>query len=331
MTNWYVQRAMQMALTVFVVITLTFVLIRMLPGSAAGVLRARLEEETDMSTAEISATIERFINVNPEDPIHVAYVDFVGSTLRGDLGESVWYNDSVNAILAEAIPWTLFIVSWSLFIGFFLGIALGSAMAYYEGEKIDVGLTTYGMIAGSVPYYVFAVVLLLVFSYRTGVFPSSGRVGSVEHGFNPEFVASVIHHAALPTISMVLSGSIASLSMRANSISVLGEDYLRVARLRGLPNNTIIGQYVLRNAVLPMYTSFMVSVGQVFGGVVILESIFGYRGMGWYMVESVSTRDYPLMMGCFMVITIAVVCALFVADITYPRIDPRVTVENKEL
>ena len=331
MTNWYLQRAFQMALTVYVVITLTFVLTRMLPGSAVGVLIARLEDETDMSAAEINAAVERFINVNPEDPIHVAYVDFVGSTPRGDPGESIWYGDSVNAIMAEAIPWTLFIVSWSLFIGFFLGIGLGSVMAYYEGGKIDVGLTTYGMIAGSIPYYVFAIFLLLALSYRTGVFPTSGRVGSVDHGFTLEFVASVVHHAALPTISMVLSGSIASLSMRANSISVLGADYLRVARLRGLSNYTIIGQYVLRNAVLPMYTSFMISIGQMFGGVIILESIFGYRGMGWYMVESVSTRDYPLMMGCFMVITIAVVIALFIADLTYPRIDPRITVENEEL
>ncbi|RQG87794.1 ABC transporter permease [Natrarchaeobius halalkaliphilus] len=329
--NWYLQRTIQMLLTVYVVITLTFVLTRMLPGSAIGVLRARLEDETDMSSAEVEAAIQQFINIHPDDPIHIAYRDYMLATLQGDLGQSIWYGRSVNEIVAEAIPWTLFIVSWSLFIGFFVGIILGSLMAYYEGGKIDVGLTTYGMVAGSIPYYIFAVFLLIFLSYRTGIFPTSGRVGNVEHGFNLAFMGSVIHHAALPTISMILAGSIASLSMRGNSIRVLGSDYLRVARLRGLSNNTIISQYVLRNAVLPMYTSFMIKIGQMFGGVIILEMIFGYHGMGWFMVESVDTRDYPLMMGCFMVITIAVVIALFLADLTYPKIDPRVTTENEEL
>jgi peptide/nickel transport system permease protein len=323
--RWYLRRIAQAVFTIYVVMVLSFVFIRVLPGNAGDILRARLEDESDLSSAEIDAQVERFMNMNPQDPIHVAFVDYIVSIHQLDLGESIWYGQSVNELIATAMPWTLFIVSWGMFFSFFIGILLGSLMAYYEGSKIDIGLTSYGIIAGSIPYYVFAIFLLLTLSYRTGYFPTSGRVASgVDPGFNWPFIRSVIHHAALPSLSIILSGSIASLSMRGNSIRVLGSDYIRVAKLRGLSDGTIISQYVLRNAILPMYTGFMISIGNMFGGVIILELVFGYQGMGYFMAESVSTRDYPLMMGVFMVITIAVVIALLIADLTYPKLDPRI-------
>ncbi|ELY41796.1 ABC transporter permease [Natronorubrum tibetense] len=330
--NWYSRRVLQAILTVYAVLVLSFVFTRVLPGNAGDILRARLEDEGGMSSAEIDRQVERFMNMHPDDPIHVAFVDYMINVHQLDLGQSIWYGQSVNELIAVSLPWTLFIVSWGLFFSFFVGIVLGSVMAYYEGSKIDVGLTSYGMLAGSIPYYVFAIFLLIALSYRTGYFPTSGRVGSgLTPGFNWPFIRSVIHHATLPTLSIVLSGSIASFSMRGNSIRVLGADYIRVARLRGLPDRTIITQYVVRNAVLPMYTGFMISIGNIFGGVIILEMVFGYQGMGYYMAESVNTRDYPLMMGVFMVITVAVVVALLIADLTYPKLDPRIDASGEEL
>ncbi len=330
--NWYLRRIGQAVITVYVVLILSFVFTRVLPGNAGDILRARLEDQGGMSSSEIDRQVERFMNMNPQDPIHIAFVDYIGSIHRLDLGQSIWYSQSVNELIAVSLPWTLFIVSWGMFLSFFIGILLGSMMAYYEGTRIDVGLTAYGMFAGSVPYYVFAIFLLIALSYRTGYFPTSGRVASgLTPGFNWPFITSVIHHATLPTLSIVLSGSIASLSMRGNSIRVMGADYIRVARLRGIPDRTIISQYVMRNALLPMYTGFMISVGNMFGGVIILEMVFGYQGIGYYMAESVNTRDYPLMMGVFMIITIAVVIALLIADLTYPKIDPRIDAKGEEL
>jgi peptide/nickel transport system permease protein len=330
--NWYLRRTAQAVFTIYVVMILSFVFTRVLPGNAGDILRARLEDEGGMSGSEIERQVERFMNMNPQDPIHVAFVDYLVSIHRLDLGESIWYSQSVAELIAVSLPWTLFIVSWGMFFSFIIGILLGSLMAYYEGSKIDVGLTSYGMLAGSIPYYVFAIFLLLAFSYRGGYFPTAGRVSAgLTPGFNWPFIASVLHHAALPTLSVVLSGSIASLTMRGNSIRVLGSDYIRVARLRGLRDRTIITQYVLRNAVLPMYTGLMISLGNMFGGVIILEMVFGYQGVGYYMAESVVTRDYPLMMGVFMVITIAVVIALLIADLTYPKIDPRIDAKGRKL
>jgi peptide/nickel transport system permease protein len=155
--------------------------------------------------------------------------------------------------------------------------------------------------------------------------PTGGKYNpDVAVGPTPEFLASAPYYATLPILSFVVSavGGIA-LAMRGNAISVLGEDYLRVADLRGLPERRIALRYVARNAVLPLYTQLMISMGYIFGGSVVLETIFRYPAAGYYMLQAIEARDSPLMMGVFIAITIAVVIGVFVADLTYGFLDPR--------
>lgn len=328
--NWLLKRLGQVVITILAVITLSFVLTRLMPGNVVDAMIAQMEED-QVDPVQIQQRVEFLTGVDPDKPIHIAYVDYVGEILRGDLGNSLWHGMPVTELLADAIPWTIFLMSWATFLSFFVGIILGALMAYYEGGKLDLGLTSYAMVIGSVPYYVFAILLLLFFAYKMQVFPVNGRAPpEIRAGFNWPYISGVITHAILPVLSLVLSGGIASLSMRGNSIRVLGEDYLRVARLRGLSDSTIAIQYVARNAILPMYTGFMISLGSMFGGAVILETVFNYYGMGYVLVASVNHRDFPVMMGAFMVITIAVVVALLVADLTYTKIDPRAGGANNE-
>lgn len=328
--RWLLKRIGQVLITIFVVITLSFVLVRLMPGNVIDALIAELETE-GVEASQIQTQVTNLAGINPEDPIHIAYIDYMTDVLRGDLGTSLWSGKEVSVMIADALPWTVFLLSWATFLSFFVGIALGALMAYYEGGRLDLGLTSYAMVAGSIPYYVFAILLVLFLSYRYQIFPTSGRApNGMAPGFTWPYISGVINHAILPVLSLVLSGGIASLSMRGNSIRVLGEDYLRVARLRGLSDRTIAVQYVARNALLPMYTGFMISLGSMFSGAVILETVFSYYGMGFILVQSVDHRDYPVMLGCFMVITIAVVVALFVADLTYSKIDPRVEGTNSD-
>jgi len=178
---------------------------------------------------------------------------------------------------------------------------------------------------------VMAILMLIFLSYRFGWFPTGGKQPTgVVAGFNWPYISGVIHHAALPVGSMLVASGVASLGMRGNSIRVLGSDYLRVARLRGLSDATISTQYVARNAVLPMYTEFLISIGQMFGGSIVLEQVFQYRGVGWYMLSALNQRDYPLVMGGFVLITLAVVTALLIADLTYSLVDPRVQEGGKD-
>lgn len=340
--NWRVQRLLQAFLTVYLVITLSFFLIRLMPGNPMDYMLAQMVGLTagsatvgEMSPEELDQMYEMmslYLNLNPSDPMHIAYYEYMIQTLQLDLGQSMRYQEPVAELLGNALPWTLFVLSWGTLLGFFIGVILGSMMAYWEGGKLDVGLTSYSVIMGSIPYYVMALLLVVFVAYHLGWFPTGGRQPEgVTAGFNLEYILGVSYHAALPILSTIVLSGLASLSMRGNSIRVLGEDYLRVARLRGLSDYLISVQYVARNAVLPMYTGFMVSIGTLFGGSVILEIIFVYRGVGFYLVEAARTRDYPLMMGGFMLITICVVIALLIADLTYPVIDPRAGGEGRDV
>lgn len=328
--GWRTRRIGQAAFTVWAVVTISFAIIRLMPGNAMGAMMVQFEKQ-GMSPARARELVELRLSIDPDKPIPVAYVEYIASTLRGDLGTSMTHNEPVVELLAAGLPWTLFVLSWSIFISFFLGISVGALMAYWEGGKLDVGLTSWAVFMGSIPFYVLAILLLIFASYRWGIFPSSGRQPTgVPVGFNLPYVRGILYHAALPVFSMLVASGVASLGMRGNSIRVLGSDYLRVARLRGLSDFTISTQYVARNAVLPMYTSLLISIGEMFGGSIVLEYVFNYRGLGLLLFEAFKQRDYPLMMGGFVLITVAVVIALLVADLTYSWVDPRVGGQNSE-
>lgn len=316
--------------TAWAVTTLSFILIRMLPGNPMGAMVRKLERQ-GVDPVRARQIVELRLSIDPSKPIPLAYIDYMGNILQGNLGVSIYYADPVAEIIANTLPWTLFVLSWSLFISFFIGVVVGALMAYWEGGKLDVGLTSWAILMGSIPYYVLAFLLLIALSYRLGWFPTGGKQPTgVPPGFNWPYIKGMIHHAALPVMSMLVASGIASLGMRGNSIRVLGSDYLRVARLRGLSDITISTQYVARNAVLPMYTTFMISIGEMFGGSVVLEKVFRYRGIGYYTLSAFYQRDYPLMMGGFVLITVAVVLALLLADLTYSLVDPRAGGQNSE-
>lgn len=328
--GWRIRRIGQTVFTLWAVLTLTFALVRLLPGNPMGAMVQQLIQQ-GVNPARARRLVELRLSVDPNKPIPHAYVDYMINMAQGNLGTSMYYSEPVVDIIARSLPWTLFVLSWSLFISFFIGVVVGALMAYWEGGKLDVGLTSWAIMMGSVPYYVLALLLLIFLAYQWGIFPTSGRQPTgVPVGFNWPYIKGIIHHATLPVMSMLVASGIASLGMRGNSIRVLGEDYLRVARLRGLSDITISTQYVARNAVLPMYTAFLISLGEMFGGSVVLEQVFSYRGLGWYMLSATYQRDYPLMMGMFTVLTIAVVLALLIADLTYSFVDPRAGGQESE-
>ncbi|WP_435320890.1 ABC transporter permease [Haloarchaeobius sp. TZWSO28] len=315
-----------MLATFVIVMSLSFALIRLMPGGPAALIRARLEtSERPLSQEQIAARVELFTSVNPDKPIPEAYYDYVTATLTGDLGQSIWYDRTVAEILADAMPWTIFLSAVSMLLIYVIGIGLGALMAYYEASKFDFSSSLVSIVITSVPYYVVAVGLLWFLAYQLGWFPTGGRVDpTLEPGLTVQFVQSVLHHGLLPIGSLVIAGfGGTALSMRGNAIQVLGNDYLRVARLRGLSERRISLTYVARNSILPMYTGIMISIGGLFGGSIILEQIFTYRGAGYYVFSSLGARDYPLLMGGFLLITLGVVVGVYIADLTYGLVDPR--------
>ncbi|WP_276253073.1 ABC transporter permease [Halomontanus rarus] len=269
--------------------------------------------------------LEAYANINPSEPLWREYLNYMVSIHQGNFGESLFHSGTVGEILADAVPWTVFLMTISILSIYIIGITLGAVMAYYESGLFDNASSVIAIVSNSIPYYVVALVFLFFFGFDLGWFPTVGRANDmVDPGLTFSFLAGVLNHAFLPAISLVLTsfGGIA-LAMRGNSIRVLGEDYIRVAHLRGLGDKRVAIRYVGRNSILPLYTSFLISVGYLFGGSVVLETIFRYQGLGFYLFEAISTRDYPLMMGGFIMITVAVVIAMLIGDLTYGMLDPR--------
>lgn len=285
------------------------------------------EGSASLSDQDMERLADAYLNVNPQASLTEQYIDYMSSMLRGDFGTSVWYNDPVSDILGQALPWTVFLFGTATLVMYGVGIFLGAMMAYKEGTRFDSAWSVTSIFVNSVPYYVVAILFVFVLGYQMELFPINGRFDqSTTPGLNLQFILGVYYHATLPALSIILTGfGGLALLMRGNSIQVLGSDYNRVARLRGLSTRRIATRYVARNAILPIYTNFMISIGTVLGGSVILEMIFVYRGIGYYLFKAIEVRDFPLMMGAFLLLTFAVILAIFVMEITYAWIDPRAT------
>ncbi|MFH5801016.1 ABC transporter permease subunit [Haladaptatus sp. CMAA 1911] len=317
-------RIVQALFSIWFVLTFTFGLVRLLPGGPMDYLKAQLVQQ-NIDSSTLQSQVEAYTNITPNESIPVQYVQYVTSVLQGDFGRSIWYDQSVSSIILQALPWSLLLVAVSLSLIYLIGITSGAFMAYSEGSRFDSVMSTVAILLNSIPSYVAGVIFLYFLGYRWRLFPIGGRMNDATHvGLNWPFIAGVLEHLTLPVTAFVLTAfGFRALTMRGNSISVLGEEFVRVAQLRGLPGRHIALQYVGRNAILPLYTGLLISIGRLLGATVIVEKIFRYRGIGYYMLQAINARDYPLMMGCFIVITVTVVLGVYIADLTYRLIDPR--------
>ncbi|MFB6120832.1 MAG: ABC transporter permease [Halobacteriaceae archaeon] len=337
--NYYAKRIGQTLFTIWAVLTITFVLIRFMPGGPLDYLRAQviagnigqgsssgLQGSTDQLAA-FNRLAELYINIDPDKPIHEQYIQYMSQLAQGDLGQSIYFTAPVENVLLPAIPWTVFLGTIAVFISFVSRVVVGAALAYKEGTRFDAGGTTALVWGHSLPFYIIGILLLYVFGYQWGWFPTSGRYNAdAVAGLNWPFISGILNHAALPVAALAwASFGAGAIAMRANAIQVLGEDYVRTAKLRGIGSRRITILYVARNAILPMYTGMLIQIGFIFAGSIILERIFVYRGVGWYMFRAIQADDYPLMMGGFILITVTVAIAMLVADLTYGIVDPRVS------
>lgn len=325
--RYYAERVARSVLTVWAAVTLTFGILRLMPGGPLVQLEAQLTRR-NMEPEQIDQQIALYRDrLNLVDgPIHEQYIQYVAQLAQGNLGQSIQDGEPVGQMVAEALPWTVFVMTSATVLIFAIAIVWGALTAYKEGSRFDKVSSVVGVLLGSIPFYVFAFLLLMVLAYQNSLFPTSGRLTPLtEPELSIGFVIDALHHAALPIASVVIvQAGLQMLAMRGNSIQVLGEDYVRVARLRGLSDRRISTRYVARNAILPMYTGFLTLIGFNIGSSVILEQVFTYRGIGYVMFDALEVQDYSVLMGVFLVFTIILVVAVLIADLTYSWVDPRV-------
>jgi peptide/nickel transport system permease protein len=327
LTSYLAKRLAMAVFTIYVVISLSFFMIRLMPGNAMEFLMAQMTQEGGLSPDEIRQKVEAIYGVQPSGPLWHQYLQYVGNAFRGDLGNSVTNPGvSVVSILAGALPWTVLAISVALIISFALGLILGTIMAAFKDgwfAKVMTGVTSF---TSAIPNYLVAIVLLYFFADQHAWFPLDGNYTTgLTPGFNWPFISSVIDHAVLPVATYVIvSFGGWALIMKGSVMTTLGADYVRAAESWGLSSRRVTQSYIGRNSMLPMVTNLALSVGFLFGGAVFIETYFNYPGIGYYLINAVNSRDYSLMMGCFILITAAVVLANLLVDLMYPLVDPRI-------
>jgi peptide/nickel transport system permease protein len=325
-----VRRVLKSILTVYLVATGTFFLVRLLPGNPVQVYINTQMSQYGISYQDAASQAAGLFSFNPNRPLPEQYWEYLTGMLHGDLGQSLLSpSTSVLQIVFEYLPWTVFSVGLGVLISCGLGSLLGMLMAYRRGGWIDHTLSLISSLLHSIPNYLLAMLIVVFFGVQLDVLPIAQMRGAYSPGVTPEFsldfISDAMYHASLPITVYVLT-TIGGwmLVMKASTVDTLSEDFITVARARGLRDSRIASAYVGRNAVLPVFPQLAITLGFVVGGSILVEQVFQYQGIGFLLLQSVQRRDYPVLQGILLVVTIAVVAANLVSDLLYSRLDPRV-------
>lgn len=310
---------------IWAVASFTFFLVHALPGNPGD---AAYENYimSGMSPEQAQAKVTSVYGFTSHDPLWTQYRGYIWQLLQGDLGQSISYSGvPVTHVLRAAAPWTILPALAGLILAFLIGTSGGALAAVKRSSRWGGMLSMSGSFFAGIPAFVLALVLSFWFHTEWNLLPYGDTSDvTLTPGFNGPYIASVIQHAVLPVVTYALlayGGWL--LTMKSSVISVLGDDFILAAELRGLHPRTRM-RYVSRNAILPMFTMFALSIGYLLGGSVLVEDVFDYPGLGNMLLKAIGSRDYPLMSGAFLLITVAIVLANIVADLLYTVIDPRV-------
>ncbi|MDW8097943.1 MAG: ABC transporter permease [Anaerolineae bacterium] len=314
-------------LVIWVGITTIFFIPRLMPSDPVEAMLGRvMSQGAFMEPEQVQALRQSLIaSFGLEGTLGQQYVGFLKRVLlTGDFGPSLaMFPTPVMDLIRKAIPWSLFLLLSSAIIAWVIGNVIGLLSGYYRHKVYSRILEAIAVTIYPIPYYILALILIILFVYIKPIFPLSF---SVQGKFpSLQFIVSTVYNSILPALSIVIAGSgWWVLSMKALSSSISEEDFVRFAKLKGVGEGKIMGQYVLRNAILPQITMLALVLGGVFNGALITEILFAYPGLGTLIYTAVLQADYNLLMGTISLSIIAVATATFLVDLLYPFFDPRI-------
>jgi peptide/nickel transport system permease protein len=301
--------------TIWFAVTVTFLLLRLLPGDPA--LAVASPNMTDEARAAL------LTQYGLDQPLIVQYGLYMWQMLQGNFGVSFTQSVPVMDVLLQRLPWTLLLTFTALVITVLIGIPLGVLAASRRGKVLDKIIQVIGVTGQSIFVPSIGVLLLFVFGLSLQWLPIGGAYDTDAYGL--DWYGSVARHLVLPAVSLMLIqlGSYV-LTMRSTLIEALGEDYVTLAKANGLPYRRILWKHALRNALLPTTTLIGLQLGFLVGGAVLTETVFAYPGIGRGIYEAVTQLDFPVLQGAFLLLAITVVVANMLTDIVYGFLDPRV-------
>lgn len=311
MLRYILQRFVGMAVVMFLVVTIVFVIVRVTPGDPAAVVLG-----PDASAQDIADLRAR---LGLDQSLVVQYFYYIGQLLKGDLGQSIFLNMPVGAALLDRAEPTFFLTVLSLLIACIIALPVGVYAAYRRGSFIDQAATTVAMLAASIPSFWLGLILMQFFAVRLNLFPVSG------YGGPGSSFLDRMYHLILPAVALGLVSSALILRFtRASMLDVLGDDYIRTARAKGLIERRVIMKHALKNALIPILTVIGLTAAVLISGAVVTETVFGLPGVGNLVVSAVLRRDYPVIQGALLVIAGLYVLINFIIDMLYLFVDPRV-------
>lgn len=315
-------RLLQYAILIVVILILNFLLPRAMPGTPLAFLAG--EDVGLMTTEQREAVMAQH---GLDLPLPQQFGRYVANLAQGDFGYSFQQRRPIAEILQERLPWTLLLAGANLVLITIIGVLFGALAAWKRGGRSDVSLLGAFVFMSAMPSFWIGMILVAVFSAQLGWFPVYGAYSTYAGLTGVERLIDIGRHLVLPLVSMVfISVSSVFFTMRYSMISVLREDYIAMARAKGVPERLVKYRHAMRNALLPVLTIFMLNLGFVFSGAVVIETVFAYPGIGRLLYQAVLTRDYPVLQATFLLITLTVIAANILADLLYPMLDPRVRV-----
>lgn len=330
--NYIVRRFLMFLFIIWVTASLNFLLPRLAPGDPISAMVSRLSQQgmrTENSQAMIDFYKEQF---GLNESIPVQYVRYLQQISTFNLGYSLsYFPANVTDLIARALPWTIGLLLTSTVISFGLGTLLGAFIVWRPETRLTQFVGMPLMILSAIPYYLLAILLMYALAYGLRIFPSGGtaEIGTISD-FSPRHLIDIARHSILPGLSIVLA-SIGGwiLSMRGLTVSVMGEDYLTLARAKGLKDRVIFLRYALRNAVLPQLTVLAIALGHVVTGATLVEIIYSYPGVGYLLYRAIGNADFSMIQGITFMLVLTVSTAILVLDLLYPRLDPRISYHKR--
>jgi len=290
--------------------TIVFILMFIVPGDPARLLMGQHGDEQTLAAIRHELGLDR--------PVYVQYVKFIGRLARGDFGMSYRQNRPVSQIIIERFPATAKLAVASMIMAVITGIAAGILAAVYRNTVLDWLVMVFSLSGISMPVFWLGMMLILLFASKLGWFPVGGYGRSGD-----------LRHMALPAISLaaISVGYIARM-MRSSMLEVIGKDYIRTARAKGLSNGAVILRHALRNAFIPVITIIGINFASLLGGAVATETVFAWPGLGRAMVDAIRVRDLPVVEGCVMFLAFLFVLANLAVDLSYAQLDPRIRLDG---
>ena len=314
------RRVLLMLPQIFILSVLAFLIAKMMPGDP---FTGLITPETDPNTIEALRVKAGFY-----DPLPVQYWNWISKAFRGDFGQSYTYKYEVTKLIGERIGNTVWLSLLTLILTYLIALPLGMIAGRFQNSWADKAIVVYTFITYSIPVFVFALVLLWLFGYTLGWFPTRGSVDSDVVAGTLGYYINKFHHMLLPAFTMAILSTTGTIQyLRTGVIDAKSQDYVRTARAKGVPENVVFNRHIFRNSILPIAAFLGYEFTGLIGGSVFIENIFSYPGMGNLFVTSITGRDYSVILALLLLFGTATLLGTLLSDIIMSIVDPRVRVQ----